>query len=159
MVTTTVKPLTNQSDIGASTTVNQINDKKDTTSTLNNSSHSKIPVLNPTARSMKCASWAGNDLPITPDMNDLTPGKINNKSHKTLQCLVFAYFYIFFLVTISCASTFLLNLTAKGNILKQLSFISITGLRRRRQNMEKYVTDPSQLNLRFYRSKTRGIMR
>ncbi|XP_031622645.1 tau-tubulin kinase homolog Asator isoform X2 [Contarinia nasturtii] len=106
MVTTTVKPLTNQSDSGAPTSVNQINDKKDTNSTLNNSSHSKIPVLNPTARSMKCASWAGNDLPITQDMNDLTPG-----------------------------------------------------LRRRRQNMEKYVTDPSQLNLRFYRSKTRGIMR
>ncbi|XP_055317380.1 tau-tubulin kinase homolog Asator isoform X5 [Sitodiplosis mosellana] len=104
MVTTTAKPLTNQSD-GAP--VNQINDKKDTTnSTLNNSSHSKIPVLNPTARSTKCASWAGNDLPITPDMNDLTPG-----------------------------------------------------LRRRRQNTDKYVTDPSQLNLRFYRSKTRGIMR
>lgn len=75
MVTTTAKPITNQSD-GAP--VNQINDKKDTTnttSTLNNSSHSKIPVLNPSARSMKCASWAGNDLPITPDMNDLTPGK------------------------------------------------------------------------------------
>ena len=73
MVTTTAKPLTNQLD-GAP--VNQINDKKDTTnSTLNNSSHSKIPVLNPTARSTKCASWAGNDLPITPDMNDLTPGK------------------------------------------------------------------------------------
>lgn len=33
------------------------------------------------------------------------------------------------------------------------------GLRRRRQAAEKYVTDPSQLNLRFYRTKTRGIMR
>lgn len=78
MVTTTAIPINNQSD--GAPTPNQINDKKDTTnttSTLNNSSHSKIPVLNPTARSMKCASWAGNDLPITPDvndLNDLTPG-------------------------------------------------------------------------------------
>ena len=59
---------------------NQCNEiKKDTTntttiSTLNNSSHSKIPVLNPTARSIKCSSWAGNDYPSAPDMNDLTPG-------------------------------------------------------------------------------------
>lgn len=75
MLTSTAKPITNQSDIGAPTSVNQMNEiKKDTTSTLNNSSHSKIPVLNPNARSMKCASWAGNDYPITPDMNDLTPG-------------------------------------------------------------------------------------
>lgn len=79
MVTATAKPITNQLD-GAPTSVNlpnQINDKKDTTntfSTLNNSSHSKIPVLNPTARSIKCSSWAGNDYPIAPDMNDLTPG-------------------------------------------------------------------------------------
>lgn len=35
----------------------------------------------------------------------------------------------------------------------------VLGLRRRRQNTDKYVTDPSQLNLRFYRPKTRGIMR
>lgn len=79
MVMTTAKPITNQSD-GGPTSVNlpnQINDKKDTTnttSTLNNSSQSKIPVLNTSARSLKCASWAGNDYPITPDMNDLTPG-------------------------------------------------------------------------------------
>lgn len=58
---------------------NQFNEhKKDTAnttiSTVNNSSHSKIPVLNPTARSIKCSSWAGNDYPIAPDMNDLTPG-------------------------------------------------------------------------------------
>lgn len=80
MVTSTAKPITNQSDGGAPTSVNQMNEiKKDstnTTSTLNNTSHSKIPVLNPSARSMKCASWAGNDYPITPDMNDLTPGNI-----------------------------------------------------------------------------------
>lgn len=84
MVTTTTttttppppaKPITNQSDG---------NDKRDTithsTSTNYNSSHSKIPVLNSSTRSMKCASWAGNDLPLTPtpttvtDLNDLTPG-------------------------------------------------------------------------------------
>lgn len=79
MVTTTAKPITNQSD-GAPTSVNlpnQINDKKDTTnttSTLNNSSHSKIPVFNSSTRSLKCASWAGSDFPIPVDMNDLTPG-------------------------------------------------------------------------------------
>ncbi|CRK99849.1 CLUMA_CG013152, isoform A [Clunio marinus] len=33
------------------------------------------------------------------------------------------------------------------------------GLRRRRQNAEKYVTDPSQLNLRFTRPKSRPIVR
>lgn len=83
MVMTTAKPISNQSD-GAPTSDNlpkQVNDKKDTTnSTLNNSSHSKIPVLNPSARSMKCASWAGNDFPINPDMNDLTPGNALNNS-------------------------------------------------------------------------------
>lgn len=34
-----------------------------------------------------------------------------------------------------------------------------TGLRRRRQNAEKYVTDPSQLNLRFTRPKSRPVIR
>lgn len=33
------------------------------------------------------------------------------------------------------------------------------GLRRRRQNAEKYVTDPSQLNLRFTRPKSRPVVR
>lgn len=100
MVTATnqAKPNTNQTDgvVHTSTALppsssssvnlpNQFNEnKKDTTnttiSTLNNSSHSKIPVLNPTARSIKCSSWAGNDYPIAPDMNDLTPG--NTTKHQ-----------------------------------------------------------------------------
>lgn len=77
----TSKPISNQSDgtVSSTNVSNQINNKKittnTTTSTLNNSSNSKIPVLNPNARMMKCASWAGSDIPITPvDMNDLTPG-------------------------------------------------------------------------------------
>lgn len=89
MVTTTAKQLPNQSD--GAPQHNQINDKKDTTNsigTLNNSGHSKIPVLNPNTRSMKCASWAGNDLPISQDMNDLTPGNekfvIMSKQNLTL---------------------------------------------------------------------------
>lgn len=85
-ITTTIKPITDQSDDLATANVSNSNsnpnnqniDKKDTNnsiSTINNSSQSKIPVLNPNARTAKCASWAGNDLPITPnDLNDLTPG-------------------------------------------------------------------------------------
>lgn len=37
------------------------------------------------------------------------------------------------------------------------TYIQTVGLRRRRQNAEKYVTDPSQLNLRFARPKTRPV--
>lgn len=38
-----------------------------------------------------------------------------------------------------------------------LNMYTNAGLRRRRQNAEKYVTDPSQLNLRFARPKTRPV--
>lgn len=58
----------------STTTTNQLNNRKD----INGStSCSKIPIFNPTnIRMMKCASWAGSDLPLTPaEMNNLTPGK------------------------------------------------------------------------------------
>lgn len=67
---------TNQSDGTCSsiTTTNQMNNRKDINSST---SCSKIPIFNPTnIRMMKCASWAGSDLPLTPaEMNNLTPGK------------------------------------------------------------------------------------
>lgn len=66
----TTKPLSNQSGGTVSSNLsNQIN-KKET-----NNSSSRIPIFNPSVRMMKCASWAGSDLPLTPaEMNDLTPG-------------------------------------------------------------------------------------
>lgn len=56
------------------TSTNQMNNKKDINSST---SCSKIPIFNPTnVRMLKCASWAGSDLPLTPaEMNNLTPGK------------------------------------------------------------------------------------
>lgn len=58
----------------STTTTNQMNNRKDINSST---SCSKIPIFNPTnIRMMKCASWAGSDLPLTPaEMNNLTPGK------------------------------------------------------------------------------------
>lgn len=57
----------------STTTTNQMNNRKDINSST---SCSKIPIFNPTnVRMMKCASWAGSDLPLTPaEMNNLTPG-------------------------------------------------------------------------------------
>jgi hypothetical protein len=43
--------------------------------------------------------------------------------------------------------------------LSNICFSIPEGLRRRRQNAEKYVTDPSQLNLRFTRPKSRPVVR
>lgn len=72
-------PTESQSNSNPNLSPNQANDRKDTNnsiSTINNSSHnnSKIPVLNPNARTAKCASWAGNELPLTTNLNELTPG-------------------------------------------------------------------------------------
>lgn len=37
-------------------------------------SNSKIPILNPNVRILKCASWAGGDNLLQPDLQELTPG-------------------------------------------------------------------------------------
>lgn len=91
----TIKPITDQLDAlptspnvshsNSNSNLNAMpeNERKDATnnsiSTTNNSSHnnSKIPVLNPNVRSAKCASWAGNDLPLTTNLNELTPGNLH----------------------------------------------------------------------------------
>lgn len=67
------KPVINQSDGTVPCKVSNQNNKKDT--------NSKIPVFNPNVRMMKCASWAGNDLPLTTaDINDLTPGMYSRRN-------------------------------------------------------------------------------
>ncbi len=40
------------------------------------SSSSRIPIFNPNLRISKCASWAGGECPHSPEIQDLTPGKL-----------------------------------------------------------------------------------
>lgn len=44
------------------------------------SSSSRIPILNPNLRISKCASWAGGECPHSPEIQDLTPGKLMRPS-------------------------------------------------------------------------------
>lgn len=44
------------------------------------SSSSRIPIFNPNLRISKCASWAGGECPHSPEIQDLTPGKLKRFS-------------------------------------------------------------------------------
>ncbi|XP_055857732.1 tau-tubulin kinase homolog Asator isoform X2 [Episyrphus balteatus] len=107
---------------------------------------SKIPILNPNLRLSKCASWAGCDATAAANLfasNNVVvaPSGSNNSG---------------------------LVGSGEGNNISGGSFLIgyqnpdfadiNPGLRRRRQT-EKYVTDPSQLNLRFARPRSRNASR
>jgi hypothetical protein len=54
--------------------------------------------------------------------------------------------------------TYVAFVNASQIILFFVFFLELAALRRRRQNAEKYVTDPAQLNLRFTRPSHRSSM-
>lgn len=124
--TTINKPITDQSDAlptspnvshsNSNSNLNPYaaNDRKDTAtnnsiSTINNSSHnnSKIPVLNPNARTAKCASWAGTDLSLTTNLNELTPGNrhIARCSHTHIHAFHFPSLSLYMYISLSLCLT------------------------------------------------------
>lgn len=112
-----------------STTDNRIENER--VRDCSSSSNSKIPVFNPSGSArMLSQRQSWAGMEDGPDISDLTPGNLND----WFACQSFLL------------EQFFLSLPTKG-------------LRRRRQNAEKYVTDPSQLNLRFTRPKSRPVVR
>ncbi|KAH8403618.1 hypothetical protein KR222_009721, partial [Zaprionus bogoriensis] len=119
------------------------------------SAPSKIPVLTSHSRQLKCASWAGVDITTT-SINAVDASE-TNVLHNPSRNLDEPTTNIVENPSIGqhCSSAL-----QNTNNIPDLT----PGLRRRRESTEaKYVTDPSQLNLRFQRprsktfSRTRGV--
>ncbi|CAD7094145.1 unnamed protein product [Hermetia illucens] len=101
---------------------------------------SRIPVLNTSLRLSKCASWSGCDVQpsghIVTAAGNSSAGTASNSSAATTT-----------------------TTTISNNAQLNVDMIDLTPALRRRRQTEKYVTDPSQLNLRFQRPRSRHINR
>ncbi|ACY70477.1 hypothetical protein DVIR88_6g0014 [Drosophila virilis] len=106
---------------------------------------SKIPVLTSNLRQAKCASWSGVDTTAAAAMDESQGTQIHHEIQTP---------------AVDPSRTHYSNALQNSPNIMDLT----PGLRRRRESTEgKYVTDPTQLNLRFQRpqarisSRTRGV--
>ncbi|XP_037947516.1 tau-tubulin kinase homolog Asator isoform X2 [Teleopsis dalmanni] len=120
----------------------------------NGAALSKIPILNTHARQSKCASWAGFNL-TTPAITTSTPMS-HQKTIVNNNCTTSDNFQSV-IKTIGIDSNNIKNSVFNCSSHTNSGFAELTpALRRRREATEKYVTDPSQLHLRYARSLSRN---
>ncbi|XP_055373380.1 uncharacterized protein DDB_G0283357 isoform X2 [Condylostylus longicornis] len=114
---------------------------------------SKIPILNPNLRLSKCASWAGcGDIPL---QNNLVTHAIflNNGIQQQNQLHLTHDGHN------AVGSDIGGNESNNGSGGAGSSEVAESSSARRRRQIDKYVTDPSQLNLRFSRPRSRNTSR
>lgn len=126
------------------------------TSALVNAAVSKIPILQTNLRQSKCASWAGGELTAQQIQNQISRNGIQGK-HNTADIIDFNN-------ALSNTSTNANKPTATDiadiDEFEKSDMTDLTpAMRRRRDSADKYVTDPTQLNLRFARPRTRNASR
>lgn len=78
------------SSCGAANVDGSFNNKKE----RDGSSSSRIPILNPNLRISKCASWAGGECPHSPEIQDLTPGKVPCLSFGVARFVFLSLFFL-----------------------------------------------------------------
>ncbi|XP_065371715.1 tau-tubulin kinase homolog Asator [Calliphora vicina] len=115
---------------------------------------SKIPILQSNLRQAKCASWAGGELTSQPQVNQTHLSRNSSQGRQTFNAAAPADANQF--------NEALPSSTTAGNTKPNVNEKS-DSVRRRRDSTDKYITDPSQLQLRFARpcsrnsSRTRGV--
>ncbi|XP_023302078.2 tau-tubulin kinase homolog Asator isoform X1 [Lucilia cuprina] len=123
---------------------------------------SKIPVLQTNIRQAKCASWAGGELTSQQVHSQLTRNSSQGK--QTFNAADIDNFNEAALPTHSNSSSSCnkQNVGDKpdGVVFQNPDITDLTpAMRRRRETADKYVTDPSQLQLRFARPRSRNASR
>ncbi|XP_037825770.1 tau-tubulin kinase homolog Asator isoform X1 [Lucilia sericata] len=123
---------------------------------------SKIPILQSNLRQAKCASWAGGELTTQQVHSQLTRNSSQGK--QTFNAADIDNFNEPALPTHSNSSSSCnkQNVADKpdGVVFQNPDITDLTpAMRRRRETTDKYVTDPSQLQLRFARPRSRNASR
>ncbi|KAM7341251.1 tau-tubulin kinase asator isoform 5-T7 [Cochliomyia hominivorax] len=124
---------------------------------------SKIPILQSNLRQAKCASWAGGELPSQQVHSHLSRNSSQGKQTFNINAADNVNFNEASLST-SLTSTNVnkQNVADKseGVVFQNPDITDLTpAMRRRRESTDKYVTDPSQLQLRFARPRSRNTSR
>ncbi|TMW50191.1 hypothetical protein DOY81_004730 [Sarcophaga bullata] len=147
-----------------SSNVNTIQNQNSLTTAITPASSaavSKIPILQSNLRQAKCASWAGGELVTQQIHSDLTRNCSQGKQTFNNNAADIVLFNeVMSLNPSNCVNKPNVADKSDGVVFQNPDITDLTpAMRRRRESNDKYISDPSQLQLHFTRPRSRNASR